>query len=176
MAYFTDAPSYLSNPSFGVDTAGTFSSAGSSLASNPFASSSAGSSSMAFPFAAVASLGSAALGLFGAQKSANATEAAAAQAAEATEKAAKFRSRTELAKDIGGFGFDYFTQRYNTGAGAAANRWNQMQDVAQMATFQAQNPDQINLRAAERAGRAQDYAARLAAEMPGYQPPIGLFG
>ena len=51
-----------------------------------------------------------------------------------------------------------------------------MQDVAQMATFQAQNPDQINLRAAERAGRAQDYAAQLAAKLPGYQPPIGLFG
>lgn len=176
MAYFTDAPSYLTNPSFGVDTAGSFSSTGSALASNPFASSSAGSSSMAFPFAAVASLGSAALGLFGAQKSADATEAAAEQAAQSTKQAAKFRSRTELAKDIGGFGFDYFTQRYNTGAGAAANRFNQLQDLAQSATFEAQNPDKINLRSVERFDRAHDYAARLAATMPGYQPPIGLFG
>lgn len=131
---------------------------------------------MAFPFAAVASLGSAALGLFGAQKSADATEAASERALQATTQAAKTGARARLSEKFFDFGAQLAGTRYGSIPGAAADRWNKMQEMAQMATFQAQNPDQINLRAAERAGRAQDYAARLAAEMPGYQPPIGLFG
>lgn len=167
----------FANATFGVDTTGQFSKTADALTKNPFSSTSAPKSGFSMdPFSAIATIGSAAAGLFGASSSARGTEAAAREAAEATEQAQKTRSRQELAKEFGGFGYDYITQRYNTGAGAFANRWNALKDAQQMATFQAQNPDQINLRAAERFGRVHDYAAQLAASMPGYQPPIGLFG
>ena len=113
----------FTNPVFGIDTAGAFSSTGSALGSSPFGGGGSltsfgvgtGPTNVSYgasgakgmdPFSAIAGIGSAVAGIFGAQSSARATEAAAAQAADATEKAAKFRSRTELAKDIGGFGFD----------------------------------------------------------------------
>ena len=98
------------------------------------------------------------------------------QAAAAAERAAKQKAKEDIAGQFAGFGLDYLTQRYNTGVGAAANRMNTLKDATESAAFEAYNPAAQNLRSNERFGRAQDYAARLSASMPGYVSPLNLFG
>jgi hypothetical protein len=121
----------------------------------------------------VASIGSAIFGA-SAQKqaaadSARATEEAAKRAEAATKAAAEAGGATQIAGKVGGFGIDYLTQRYNTGAGGFANRWNALQDAGQDAMFQANNPDMISLRSVQR------YRDRLEGAMPGYMPPSNIF-
>ena len=124
---------------------------------------------MAFPIGAVAGIASSAIGgLFG--------KSAAKEQAEAAKAASRERTTESLAKDFAGFGLDYLTQRYNTGAGAFANRMNALKEAQQTAAFEAYNPAVQNLRSNERFGRTQDYAARLSAAMPGYISPLNLFG
>ena len=98
------------------------------------------------------------------------------QAADAARQAAKQKTKEDIAGQFAGFGLDYLTQRYNTGVGAAANRMNTLKDATESAAFEAYNPAAQNLRSNERFGRAQDYAARLSASMPGYVSPLNLFG
>jgi methyl coenzyme M reductase alpha subunit len=98
------------------------------------------------------------------------------QAADAARQAAKQKTKEDIAGQFAGFGLDYLTQRYNTGVGAAANRMNTFKDAAETVAFEAYNPAAQNLRSNERFGRAQDYAARLSASMPGYVSPLNLFG
>jgi hypothetical protein len=161
---------------FGIDTAGQFSGTADSLSKNPFTTSAASSSSMAFPLIPLAAAGISAAGsIFGASKAASATEQAAEKAAEATKQAAKEATRRELAKEWAGFGFDYLTQRYNTGAGGAANRLNAFKQAQQEAEFQAYNPAMAINRGISRFDRVQDYASQLSAAMPGYVSPLNLF-
>jgi hypothetical protein len=121
----------------------------------------------------VASIGASIFGASAQQKaaeqSAKATEEAARIAAASTQKAAEAGGATQIAGKLGGFGIDYLTQRYNTGAGGFANRWNALQDAGQDAMFQANNPDMISLRSVQR------YRDRLEGAMPGYMPPSNLF-
>jgi hypothetical protein len=121
----------------------------------------------------VASIGASIFGASSQQKaaeeSARATEEAAKIAAASTKKAAEAGGATQIAGKLGGFGIDYLTQRYNTGAGGFANRWNALQDAGQDAMFQANNPDMISLRSVQR------YRDRLEGAMPGYTPPSNLF-
>jgi hypothetical protein len=105
-----------------------------------------------------------------ADKAAKATEEAARIAAASTEKAAETGAKAQIAGQLGGFGIDYLTQRYNSGAGGFANRWNALMDAQQDASFQANNPDLITLRS------VQKYSDRLSNAMPGYMPPTNLFG
>jgi hypothetical protein len=104
-----------------------------------------------------------------AEKQAEATEAAARTAAAATEKAAKIGAQSQLAGQLGGFGLDYLTSRYEGGAGGALNRLNAARDAVQQANIQANNPSFNTLRSVER------YEDRLRNAMPGYQPPSALF-
>ena len=104
------------------------------------------------------------------------TAIAGDQAADAARQAAKQKTKEDIAGQFAGFGLDYLTQRYNTGVGAAANRMNTLKDATESAAFEAYNPAAQNLRSNERFGRAQDYAARLSASMPGYVSPLNLFG
>lgn len=121
----------------------------------------------------VASIGAS---IFGASTQANAAKQAAQETADATrfaaqqsKKAAEAAGATQIAGKLGGFGIDYLTQRYNTGAGGFVNRWNALQDAEQNATFQANNPDMISLRS------VQHFRDRLENAMPGYMPPANLF-
>jgi hypothetical protein len=111
-------------------------------------------------------------GIFGqsaAQKQADATAKAAAEAREATEKAAKIGAQAQIAGQIGGFGLDYLTSRYEGGAGGALNRINSARDYVQRANIEANNPSVVALRSVER------YENRLRNAMPGYMPPSTLF-
>jgi len=121
----------------------------------------------------VASIGSAIFGASAqkqaAEESARATEEAAKRAAASTKAAAEAGGATQIAGKLGGFGIDYLTQRYNTGAGGFANRWNALQDAGQDAMFQANNPDMISLRSVQR------FRDRLEGAMPGYMPPSNIF-
>ena len=104
-----------------------------------------------------------------AERQAKATEEAAKIAAASTEKAAKTGLQAQLAGQLGGFGLDYLTARYEGGAGGALNRVNAARDAAQQANIQANNPSFNTLRSVER------YEDRLRNAMPGYQPPSALF-
>ena len=185
---FTSVPSYFSKPSFGTDSTG-LSFGGSPLASSAFGSIPSYANNAASvkpldlakptgmdPFSiglGVASIGASIFGASSQQKaaeeSARATEEAAKIAAASTKKAAEAGGATQIAGKLGGFGIDYLTQRYNTGAGGFANRWNALQDAGQDAMFQANNPDMISLRSVQR------YRDRLEGAMPGYMPPSNLF-
>jgi len=120
------------------------------------------------PITAALGLGSSLIGSVGSALAGNA-------AADAAEQAAKQRTKEELSKQFAGFGLDYLTQRYNTGAGAAANRMNTLKETTDTAAFQAFNPAMQNLRSNERFGNVQEYAARLSAAMPGYVSPLNIF-
>lgn len=175
-SYFTNTPSYFSSPSFGSDTTGAFGGTADALTSNPFTASPTASTGMG-PLAiglGLAGIGSSIFGASAQQKAASqaarATEAAAKTAAAATEKAAETGAKAQIAGQLGGFGIDYLTQRYNSGAGGFANRWNSLMDAEQDASFQANNPDLITLRS------VQKYSDRLSNAMPGYMPPTNLFG
>ena len=104
-----------------------------------------------------------------AERQAKATEEAAKIAAASTEKAARTGLQAQLAGQLGGFGLDYLTARYEGGAGGALNRVNAARDAAQQANIQANNPSFNTLRSVER------YEDRLRNAMPGYQPPSALF-
>jgi hypothetical protein len=170
---FTSVPSYFSSPSFGVDTSGAFAGVGSSLASSPLASSSSVKPTGMDPF----SIGAAVLapvigGIFGqsaAEKQAAATERAAEISRAATEKAAKIGAKAQIAGQLGGFGLDYLTSRYESGAGGALNRINVARDYVQRANIEANNPSVVALRSVER------YEDRLRGAMPGFTPPSALF-
>jgi hypothetical protein len=185
---FTSAPSYFSNPVFGADTTG-LNFGGSPLGSSAFGAiptyadnaSSLKSLDLAKPTGmdpfsiglGVASIGAS---IFGANKQqqaaerqAKATEEAAKIAAASTEKAAKTGLQAQLAGQLGGFGLDYLTSRYEGGAGGALNRVNAARDAVQQANIQANNPSFNTLRSVER------YEDRLRNAMPGYQPPSALF-
>lgn len=170
---FTSVPSYFSSPSFGVDTSGAFAGVGNSLASSPLASSSSVKPTGMDPF----SIGAAVLapvigGIFGqsaAEKQAAATERAAEISRAATEKAAKIGAKAQIAGQLGGFGLDYLTSRYEGGAGGALNRINAARDYVQRANIEANNPSVVALRSVER------YEDRLRGAMPGFTPPSALF-
>lgn len=128
------------------------------------------------PFSAVLGIGSIATsigGLFGQQsaadKQAKATEEASRIAAAATEKAAKTAAASQLAGKLGGYGLDFQTALWETGAGAARQRRTDFERAAQEARFQARNPDVATLRSLER------YESRLRGAMPGFMPPTNLF-
>lgn len=104
-----------------------------------------------------------------ARRQAAATEAAAREAAAATKESARIGAEAQLAGQLGGFGLDYLTARYEGGAGGALNRVNAARDVAQQANIQAFNPAFNTMRSVER------YEDRLRNAMPGYQPPSALF-
>ena len=104
-----------------------------------------------------------------ARRQAAATEAAAREAAAATKESARIGAEAQLAGQLGGFGLDYLTARYEGGAGGALNRVNAARDVAQQANIQAFNPAFNTMRSVER------YEDRLRNAMPGYQPPSTLF-
>jgi hypothetical protein len=173
---FTSVPSYFSNPSFGIDTAGAFSGTAKSLTASPFGSassaSSAASSAMG-PLAIGASILAPVIGgIFGqsaAQKQAQATEEAARMAAQSTKEAARIGAQAQIAGQLGGFGLDYLTSRYEGGAGGALNRINAARDLVQRANIEANNPSLIAMRSVER------YEDRLRNAMPGYTPPSSLF-
>lgn len=171
---FAAAPSYLTNPSFGVDTTGAFSGTANALTSSPFGTGAKPTGMDPFSIGlGVASIGASIFGASAQQKaaeqSAKATEEAARLAAATSKKAAEAGGAVQIAGKLGGFGIDYLTQRYNTGAGGFANRWNALQDAGQDAMFQANNPDMISLRSVQR------YRDRLEGAMPGYMPPSNLF-
>jgi hypothetical protein len=111
-------------------------------------------------------------GFFGqsaADKQATATAKAAAEAREATEKAAKIGAKAQIAGQLGGFGLDYLTSRYEGGAGGALNRINAARDYVQRANIEANNPSVVALRSVQR------YEDRLRGAMPGFTPPSALF-
>lgn len=175
---FTSAPSYLTRPSFGVDTAGAFTGTANALTASPFGatSSTRPPSTGMDPFSiglGVASIGASIFGGISqrdaAREQAKATEEAARIAAASTKEAAKLGAQAQLAGQIGGYGFDYLTSRYEGGAGAAMNRLNGARDMMQTANIQALNPSLNLLRSRER------YEERLRGAMPGYQPPSALF-
>lgn len=176
MSYFSSAPDYLTNPSFGFDSADAYSSTGSALAANPLAK----PSTMAFPFEAIATLGSSIFGGIASQKAAETaaagTEAAAREAAAATRAAATKGAKVQISSKFLDIGGQLLGARYSRGEGAFANRWQAIQDQKQQALFSAQNPYQQNLRAIERFDLANQYEQQLRAAMPGYQPPMSLFG
>lgn len=107
-------------------------------------------------------------GIFGqsaADKQAKATEEAAEKAYQSTKEAAKIGAQAQIAGQLGGFGLDYLTSRYEGGAGGALNRINAARDFAQRANLEANNPSAIALRSVQR------YDERLRGAMPGYMPP-----
>ena len=111
-------------------------------------------------------------GIFGqsaAQKQADATEEAARMAAQSTKEAARVGAKAQIAGQLGGFGLDYLTSRYEGGAGGALNRINSARDYVQRANIEANNPSVVALRSVER------YENRLRNAMPGYMPPSTLF-
>lgn len=111
-------------------------------------------------------------GIFGqsaAEKQAQATERAAEISRAATEKAAKIGAKAQIAGQLGGFGLDYLTSRYEGGAGGALNRINAARDYVQRANIEANNPSVMALRSVER------YEDRLRGAMPGFTPPSALF-
>ena len=111
-------------------------------------------------------------GIFGqsaAEKQAKATEEAARMAAQSTKEAARIGAQAQIAGQLGGFGLDYLTSRYEGGAGGALNRINAARDFAQRANIEANNPSLIAMRSVER------YEDRLRNAMPGYTPPSSLF-
>lgn len=172
-SYFSSAPSYLSNPSFGIDTLGGTANA---LTSTPFTSGSAAKPTGMDPLSAGITLLSTGASIFGglqqksaAEEQADAAREAADIARKASEKAAKTAATAQLAGKIGGFGLDFLTSRYEGGAGAAMNRINTARDIAQRANIEANNPSLIALRSAER------FEERLRNAMPGYMPPTNLF-
>lgn len=170
---FTSVPSYFSNPSFGIDTAGAFSGTAKSLTASPFGSASSAASSAMGPLAIGATLLAPVIGgIFGqsaAQKQANATAEAAEKAYQSTKEAAKIGAKAQIAGQLGGFGLDYLTSRYEGGAGGALNRINAARDLVQRANIEANNPSLIAMRSVER------YEDRLRNAMPGYTPPSSLF-
>jgi hypothetical protein len=173
---FTSAPSYFSNPVFGVDTAGAFNSTATSLTNTPFGSGSSFKPTGMDPFSIGLGVASIGASIFGgnaqqnaARRQAAATEAAAREAAAATKESARIGAEAQLAGQLGGFGLDYLTARYEGGAGGALNRVNAARDVAQQANIQAFNPAFNTMRSVER------YEDRLRNAMPGYQPPSALF-
>lgn len=111
-------------------------------------------------------------GIFGqsaAEKQAAATEEAARMAAQSTKEAARIGAQAQIAGQLGGFGLDYLTSRYEGGAGGALNRINAARDYVQRANIEANNPSVVALRSVER------YENRLRNAMPGYMPPSALF-
>lgn len=104
-----------------------------------------------------------------AEEQANATEEAARIAAASTEKAAKTAAAAQLAGKFGGYGLDFQTALWETGAGAARQRRSDFERAAQEARFQARNPDVATLRSLDR------FESRLRGAMPGYMPPTNLF-
>ncbi|RPJ30624.1 MAG: hypothetical protein EHM17_14435 [Verrucomicrobiaceae bacterium] len=173
---FTSAPSYFSDPVFGGDTAGAFNSTATSLTKTPFGAGSSFKPTGMDPFSIGLGVASIGASIFGAnkqqqaaEKQAKATEEAAKIAAASTEKAAKTGLQAQLAGQLGGFGLDYLTSRYEGGAGGALNRVNAARDAVQQANIQANNPSFNTLRSVER------YEDRLRNAMPGYQPPSALF-
>ena len=98
------------------------------------------------------------------------------QAADAARQAAKQTTKEAIADSFFKLGAGFLEKRYETGVGAAADRLNALKNASQIAMFEAYNPAAQNLRSNERFGRAQDYAARLSASMPGYVSPLNLFG
>ena len=177
-SYFSSAPSYLTTPSFGVDTAGAFNSAANSLTSTPFTSGAASTPKPTGmdPVSIGLSLLSTGASIFGgfqqksaAEEQADAAREAALRAERASEKAAKTAATAQLAGKIGAFGLDFLTSRYEGGAGAAMNRINTARDIAQRANLEANNPSLIALRSAER------YEDRLRNAMPGFMPQTNVF-
>ncbi len=111
-------------------------------------------------------------GIFGqsaAQKQAEATEEAARMAAQSTKEAARIGAKAQIAGQLGGFGLDYLTSRYEGGAGGALNRINAARDYVQRANIEANNPSVVALRSVQR------YEDRLRGAMPGFTPPSALF-
>jgi len=121
----------------------------------------------------IANIGTSIAGLFGqksaAEKQADAVEEAARIAGKSTKQAAKIGARAQIAGQLGGFGLDYLTSRYEGGAGGALNRINAARDYVQQANIEANNPSVVALRSVER------YENRLRNAMPGYTPPNALF-
>ena len=173
---FTSAPSYFSNPVFGVDTAGAFNSTATSLTNTPFGSGSSFKPTGMDPFSIGLGVASIGASIFGGNAQQNAARRQAKETADATRYAAKQTKwaakaglQAQLAGQLGGFGLDYLTARYEGGAGGALNRVNAARDAAQQANIQANNPSFNTLRSVER------YEDRLRNAMPGYQPPSTLF-
>lgn len=174
-SFGSQVPSYFSNPSFGIDSFGGLNKTASALTSSPLGSSTPKLTGMD-PFSAVLGVGSIAASIFGgnaqqkaAQEQAAATEEAARIAAASTEKAAKTAAAAQLAGKLGGYGLDFQTALWETGAGAARQRRADFERASQEAAFQARNPDLATLRSLER------YESRLRGAMPGFMPPTNLF-
>lgn len=121
----------------------------------------------------IASIGSSIFGASQQQKAAEqqakATEEAARIAAASTEEAAKTAAAAQLAGKFGGYGLDFQTALWESGAGAARQRRSDFERAAQEARFQARNPDVATLRSLER------FEGRLRGAMPGFMPPTNLF-
>lgn len=125
------------------------------------------------PFSAVLGVGSIAASIFGgsqqqsaANRQAKAAERAAALQAQQAQEAAYTGARGQLAGELGGFGMDFKTALFESGAGAARQRRNQQIAAAQEARFIADNPDLATQRSLQR------YEERLKAGMPGF---VNLF-
>jgi len=158
----------LNSPDFWANAPKSLPSVGNINTSTAFNPSTGGAAKGMDPATLALGLGSSIFGSIG-------SAIAGDSAADAARQAAKQATKEGIAREFAGFGFDYLTQRYNTGAGAAANRMNALKEAADTASFQAFNPAMQNLRSSDRFGKVQDYAARLSAAMPGYVSPLNIF-
>lgn len=115
-------------------------------------------------------------GIFGqsaAKEQAAATEAAAEKAYQSTKEAARIGAQAQIAGQLGGFGLDYLTSRYEGGAGGALNRINAARDFAQRANIEANNPSLITMRSVE---RFEDRLRNAFGKEPlGYANPFNTF-
>jgi hypothetical protein len=168
---FSSVPSYFSNPSFGIDTGGSFNSTANSLTSSPFGSSGAKTAGMD-PFSiamGVANVGTSIAGLFGQKSAAEQQADAVKEAALRQERAVKEASKTGAQLQLAEFGLNYLKDRYEGGAGGALDRLNAARDIVQRANIEANNPSIVALRSVE------NYENRLRNAMPGFTPPSALF-
>jgi hypothetical protein len=158
----------LNSPGFWANAPKLLPSVGNINTSTAFNPSTGGAAKGMDPATLALGLGSS---LFGSIGSAIAGDSAA----DAAERAAKQKTKEDIAAGFRDFGLEFLGTRYKTGTGAAANRMNALKEAADAASFQAYNPAMQNLQSRERFNKLQNYAASLSAAMPGYVSPLNIF-
>jgi hypothetical protein len=172
MTYSWNNPSStFTTPSFGIDSAGTFSGVGDSLSSNPL--SSAGGGGMAFPVGAVIGAAGSAIGGIAGGKGAKSAADQAREAAIQQSAAVKEANRENL---YGSFGFDIAGKQFDFTTGNAMDNFNAFQN----AKLQGALDTNFNQQAKNRLDMARNLALRqqtmynAKGEESGYNPTAPL--